>query len=811
MRRWPRRLRRAALGLGLGLAALAGLAAFRVTRFPEVDGTRRVALLDGPIEIVRGPYGVPHVLATTPGDAYFGLGYCEAQDRTLQLEIFRRAANGTVAELIGEPGLEIDRFVRTVGIPRIAERQAANGSPEARALADRFCAGIDAGLRSLEWRPPELAALGAEPGPWTTRDCVALSRLLSYGLGEGARTQVLYARLADRLGEERTRALLPPDPTAPPPDGRVRRDGGRPVAVPGGGVLAGADDLRRLLAPAAGCSNWIVGPARIRGAGGGALGREDRAPIFAYDSHQVGPRIPGEVYLVHLVGGERLDVMGGAIVGLPGMYAGVTRDLAFAPTNVGARAQDLIVVELDPERPGHYRVDGGRSLPFETRVERIAVRGRKEPVALEVRETVYGPVVSDVVGAKDRVLALRWAGARPELRVDGYVTMPLARTFEDFRAALDAFEGASQHMGFAHRDGTIAYQVTEPVPRRTEPPPPWPCPPSALPDPEPPLLGLDELPHLVQPKDGFIATANHRPFAADRPFHLGRTFIPPARHDRLVERLEGAREVTLADVEAVGQDLVSTHARRVAPNLARALERAVSAEARDLGTRLAAWDHRMTADGLEPLLYHALYAEVVRAVLEDDLGPELLAEWAEMPDLSKERIAAILAAPEAFGAWIDDGRTADRREALPEVVEGAALAALARLEAALGRDRARWRYGALHRVTFEHYLHGLTSLLDDGPHEVPGDEDTVFRFGERGPVEPFLAVRTVALLRLLADLGDPSAIHASISTGQSGWAFHPHAKDQVPLFLSGRRIRIPRDVAAIRAEARATLRLEPAR
>lgn len=780
-RRW--RLRVIAVGAVVLLVALAAAALWRATRYPAVSGEQAVAGIDGPIEILRGTYGIPHIFATTPRDAYFGLGFCEAQDRTFQLEIFRRAASGTLAEALGEGVLDLDRFARTVGFRRIAERQIANAPPEALALAQAFCDGINEGNRSLRWLPPDMAAAGVAPGRWEPIDCMALARLLSWGLAEGARSSALFARLAARLGPERALLLLPPVPEAPPLD----RADAPPVPAPGG-LLAAGERLAERFLPRPACSSWVVGASRA------AAG----APIFAYDSHQGGARIPGEVYLAHLVGGDRLDVAGGMLVGLPGVYAGATREIAFAPTNLGGQAQDLIEVDLD-------------TTAVMARVERIAVRGRAEPVALEIRETAYGPLVAEAVGlpaaaaGSRRAFALRWAGARPELRLDGYVTMPLARTWEEFRACLAAFEGAAQHYAFASAGGTIAYQVTGPLPRRAAAPPPWPRRAAEVPVEPEPLLTLDELPHLVRPRDDFIATANHRPHRADRPHYLGRAFVPPARHDRLVELLEASGPgATRASLEAAGQDLVSTFARRAAPALAAALSAARTEDARWVGARLRGWDHRLAAEALEPLLFHGLVRETARAALEDDLG-DLLVPWASAQELAEERLGAIFADP-ASPFW-DDVRT-PAVESRGEVVERAALASLALLEEKLGRERSSWRWDRLHRVVFESYLHDVTGALDLGPFGVPGDDATPFRFGHRILTDPF-KVEVVTLMRMVADLGDPSAIWVSASTGASGWPWHPHWKDQVPLFLEGERVRLPRNRDEIRATCEKRLVLAP--
>src|SRR5262249_29766312 len=173
----PRRLRRVLSVIALIIVVVLAAAIARARRFPRTTGTIEVAGIDGPIEILRGPYGVPHVIAKTARDAYFGLGFCEAQDRTLQLELFRRAASGRLAELIGEGGVGLDRFSHTIGFHKIAERQIANSSPRARELTVAFTDGINAGLRSLRATPPELALLGDEPAAWEPLDCMAVARL----------------------------------------------------------------------------------------------------------------------------------------------------------------------------------------------------------------------------------------------------------------------------------------------------------------------------------------------------------------------------------------------------------------------------------------------------------------------------------------------------------------------------------------------------------------------------------------------------------------------------------------------------------
>lgn len=64
------------------------------------------------VQIVRDSYGVPAITGNTADDLWWGAGYAVAQGRLFQLEAFRRATSGRLAELLGRSVLEDDIVVR---------------------------------------------------------------------------------------------------------------------------------------------------------------------------------------------------------------------------------------------------------------------------------------------------------------------------------------------------------------------------------------------------------------------------------------------------------------------------------------------------------------------------------------------------------------------------------------------------------------------------------------------------------------------------------------------------------------------------
>src|SRR5689334_6287645 len=82
------------------------------SRLATIEGTMPVAGLDSAVEVRRDRWGVPHIYARTQHDVFFAQGYVAAQDRLFQMEIWRRAGEGRLAEVLGPSYVSRDRLAR---------------------------------------------------------------------------------------------------------------------------------------------------------------------------------------------------------------------------------------------------------------------------------------------------------------------------------------------------------------------------------------------------------------------------------------------------------------------------------------------------------------------------------------------------------------------------------------------------------------------------------------------------------------------------------------------------------------------------
>ena len=160
-------------------------------------GGSRLPELRAPAMVVRDDNGVPYVFATNEHDLFFLQGWVHAEDRFFQMDVARRQAEGTLAELLGPEALADDVEARTIGLDRAAERSWPLLSADVQGALESYSAGVNAWL-DVHPLPAEYEALELTGVPdWQPLDSLSvgkgLSFLLSFDLDDIERTQTLHA------------------------------------------------------------------------------------------------------------------------------------------------------------------------------------------------------------------------------------------------------------------------------------------------------------------------------------------------------------------------------------------------------------------------------------------------------------------------------------------------------------------------------------------------------------------------------------------------------------------------------------------
>jgi penicillin amidase len=796
------------LGLIAAVAVfVAGLALWRESRrerrsaHPPVEGVLLVAGASAPLEIVRDRRGVPHVRAASERDAWFGLGFAQAQDRLGQLVWLRRLALGRSAARIGEGGVPSDALVRTLGIPQLAERDFARAQPESRRALEAYAAGVNAWLAQLragETAPPlglEESLAGVEP--WAPRDSLAIAKHQAFALADPIAEILVLEQVVRALGAGPARGLFPAPPLVAP----TAR--GSPMRSLDAGAVARLAVARRALGLAGasvGSAGWILG---------GESARRGRA-LLGVDLH-FPPTVPARVYEAHLRGGD-LDVAGATLPGVPGFWAGFNADVAWALVHTPAVVADLFEETLYAQDPSRY-FDAGRWRALAVRKERIAVAGRGERV-LRVRETPRGPLIDELFPETGRPLALRWSGALGG-GVDALVALSRARDAASARSALRAHVEPVVTALIVDARGDGLSQLAGALPRRVLPSGLQPVPSSNATYEWTARLALEELPSesLAPERLWLVAADAALPASANRIEMLWR---PGARAERIAQHLRAAAargDADLAHLAALQTDTGSLVVQRTVAAMLRLLDersgRLGRAE-RELLELLRIWDGASTPDSRAAAAYHVLSARALPQLLRPALGESLADAYLALPRVSASALLADALARAALGGdpaapWTDPRLVHD---ALLRALRETPLFLAARLEA----NREKWTWGRLHGVRFAPLWPGAWQgdAAALGPFPLGGDADTIAVSEYAALGESFDAV-VVPGYRLLVDAGNLDQALTAFAPGESEHAGHPHATDGIERWQLGKPSLLSTSDPVIEDGPVKTLQLDPQR
>ncbi|HEX4934500.1 MAG TPA: penicillin acylase family protein, partial [Gemmatimonadaceae bacterium] len=115
---------------------------------PVREQQLRLAGLREPVEVRRDRWGVPHIYARNTADLFFAQGFVAAQDRIFQMEMWRRAGEGRLAEVLGPSAAERDRMARLFRYRGDMQREWAAYAPDTRAIVTAFVRGVNAYIAS---------------------------------------------------------------------------------------------------------------------------------------------------------------------------------------------------------------------------------------------------------------------------------------------------------------------------------------------------------------------------------------------------------------------------------------------------------------------------------------------------------------------------------------------------------------------------------------------------------------------------------------------------------------------------------------
>ncbi len=652
---------------------------------PKYEGELSLPGVSEGAVVIRDAHGVPHIYANNIHDLYFALGYCQAQDRLFQMDFYRRAARGRLAEVFGKDLLDADRYLVTMGFARTATKQIETLPPDLREMVDAFSDGINASIEHNPL-PVEFTILGYRPQAWTAEDSQAIGNLISFQLaGWAYKNEILNWLILEKLGPERAAEFLPFTPketlfiTAGPPT----RSTGTVMSE------ASREFLDFFINRERASNNWVISGAKS----------ETGSPILCEDSHESGPEMPTQWHLSHLVG-PGLDIAGAMFPGAPIFVFGHNDHIAWGVTNFTLDTQDLYLEKINPDNENQVMYDG-KWVDMELITEKIPVKGDDglKDEEITVRLTPHGPIINDVEsGLGDAPVSLRAQGFEPWPLLEAFYRLNTAKDWGEFTGALSIYAAGPQHFVYADTAGTIGYVGAGKCPIRTDsrgllPKPGW--------DGKSEWRGyypFESMPILKNPEKGYIGTANNPPFSGDSPIFLSDYWESPWRAVRINELLTAKERLGVADMKEMQLDVKSELAARVVPIFVATLKRNSTDELAPYIESLASWDFHSSPDSGAAAIFEATFNELLTETFSDELGPELFSRLMDDKSVATNALYRLVT-DDRTSAFFDNAAT-EKRETFDDTLMKAFGDAVVYLYQGDGKRSVRLALGVdpRHRV-----------------------------------------------------------------------------------------------------------------
>ena len=755
---WPKILIISASAFAL-IIVIAALFVWGTLRrgLPQIKGVLEVPGLTGQVIVTRDEEGVPHIQAENEYDLFFAQGFVQAQDRLFQMDLSRRQASGRLSEVFGEMAIDTDKRFRTLGLRRSAEESWPIYSPDAAAILEAFADGVNAFIKMNENKlSVEFFLNGYKPEPWTPVDTLTIGKYMSYDLAGHWQNVAFRQYLLENFTEAEALELFPENTylqSAP--------------LILNSPIIISREFLRDDKREFNGSNNWVIAGERT------ASGK----PLVSDDPH-LAMSSPSVWYQMHLQGG-RFNVSGVIFGGVPGIILGHNEHVAWGVTNSGPQVQDLFIEKINPDNPLQYLFKD-EWLDIIEIPEPIYIKGGGVE-EFSVLTTHHGPIISELAqpGNSTFVYSMQWTALQPSAEIEGMLNFNRATDWQSFEKALEKFDSPMQNFVFACVNGTIAYKANGKIPIRDNggtgllPAPGW--------DGNHEWIGyvpFNELPRVVNPPEGFIATANNKIIGDDYPHFLSHDWAQPHRQQRILEFLKGRNNLTPEDMRALQGDVLDLHAREIVPIFLFGLTGAQLTNRQQKAVDiLAEWDYEFTIKQAGPLIFALMYENLNEYIFDDRIDENILPLF-----FQRENILDSLLRKQLNGIsslWIE------YKGGFEAVLLAALELALDEIEEAQGKNMDKWQWGAFHQVEFAHPLSSVSILRPifskSGLQPSPGTKTTVRSADWKRTGLNFHG----ASWRYTYDFSTPEFSYQIVAPGQSGHPLSPYYHKQFYRWING--------------------------
>ena len=771
---------------------------------PQYSGEVSSSKINSNIEIYRDSFAIPYIIAQSDEDVAFALGFLHAQERLFTMDLIRRAGEGRLSEVLGETAIPFDKMFRTVGIKRNISKNLYRYDPIVMKILQAYSNGINEYLKERKGNYAiEFDVLGYQPEQWNPIHSLIVIKMMAWELNISWWTDLSFAELIQKLGNEKVLEILPDYPQNAP---TIIADNFKYLPAINSNFAETDKAFRQMMGWTGthiGSNNWVINANKS------VSGK----PIIANDPH-LAFSAPGKWYAA-VIKSKDWNAAGVTLPGVPGVVIGKGDNISWVLTNVMNDDADFYAEKLDSTK-AKYLING-QWQNLKIFKDTIRVKDGKNQI-IEIKETHRGPIISNIhpfkfiYNKEDQnipPISMRWSGNEFSDEMLAFYKINKAKNWNEFRDAVKYFGIPGQNFVYADAQGNIGYIMGARIPLRSSNNPTLVFDGTTSENDWKGFVSSNEIPFILNPPENFIASANNKTLKEFK-YHISNLWEPSSRIDRIRELLTFKQKHSVNDFKNYQMDQVSPYARAIVPYILKSFE-GIKVKDKNLTTSLellGKWDFDMNKFSQTPAIYSVFLKYLLRNIYHDEMGADLFNRFVFLANVPYRSLLQILEKPESN--WFDDIHT-KKQETREEIIRKSLADALTYLEGKFGKDLTNWQWGRMHKVTFKHAFSGKFSLLDNyiniGPYELGGDGTTLFNteYPFTESIEKFSMFRHDEFdnvlgpsMRFILDFANPEEFYLVLTTGQSGNVMSDNYNDQSPLWLKGKYMKIRTDEESIR-------------
>jgi penicillin amidase len=689
-----------------------------------------------PVKLYWNQYSVPFVEAQTDQDLAFSIGMLHAYLRLGQLEFFRLVSQGRLSEVAGPIGRvkQLDRGLRLINFKKAAQNSIQKMSAESLEWMKQYTRGLNWYISRLKSRPVEHRLMDRDLEPYTLEEVITMTRLVSVDI-----SWAIYLKYLPYLQKPDFDQLYQQIP-------RELEMGKASISD----TLA--SDMNKLFQwwSKSGSNSLVISGKRSRSGAG----------LIASDPH-VGLFLPS-FWILMGIKSPSYHALGYMIPGLPAIALGRNQQIAWGGTNMRGLSSHLYdVSKLDPKQIQIRKETIKRRWWFDTEVE--------------VRETPYGPILSDLSFFKEKNMegdyALYWLGQQGSDEILSLLKANRAKNWKQFKTAFEDYRVSAMNMLYTDVKGNIGMVQAYAQPILKDPSETT----KLVKLPTNPVVSMikpTQHPNPYNPSAGFIASANNKPLQKPK-IPMALAYSPSFRFERMEELAQKNQSMSVKDLMELQQDVYSSSAVALKKLITQKISQAIDKQAYQVFVQ---WDGRYNKESQGALVFHLSMYYLWQAYLEAQGNSDTSL-------LSSSRFWK-----KYLISWIPTLETQKFQVLFSDVME---------------KTQEKWS---------EHKTWGeFTRNLRAGPlgmipvigtrfqyreDPVDGDIDTLHKYG-RAFNDQKGRVFYGASVRHITDMSSPDENYFVMNGGQDGSVLSENYADQIDLWNRGEYFKVPLSLSEV--------------